>query len=272
MMDGNRHVVSTKRIATQGVMALTLLGIVVTLIITQLDKGHLAVAAQADTASEPIDPWVYDRTQLIRRELALTNEDLASMGLGREEAENVLDRLEGWVEQNRGQIEAKELGEMRAKRALQLAQRNVRVGPRDENLIRSLPGLEATLAEAIQSRENLHENAGKAIEAQLTTSQRAVWQTAKANTAADVPARYRYATSISSAQKVQISEAISKRSNETASIRYANADRSLNSTQRAAIETAEANRSSNIKAVRQAEEVALPVPPELAEEQDVLDP
>ncbi len=247
-----------KRRTIQSLLAASVVGLGIAGVMTQFNQGNEVKAAQVEPQVDPVDPWVLDRTQDIRRELALTNGDLASLGLGLEEAKTVLTGLKTWVEQNRAQLEAKDIAALQARRELQLAQRSVRVGPRDEAVIRGLPGLEEALTDAATSRKNLYEGAGQSIEGRLTNEQRAAWQTAKANLEAGVPSRYRFAANLNDTQRTRIKEALSKRNTDPSRSRYADADQELSSFQSQAVVAARANQASKMEAVLQAEGEALP--------------
>lgn len=247
-----------KRLTLQGLLAASVVGLGIAGVVTQLDRGNPVEAAQVEVKAEPVDPWVYDRLRSIRQEQALTNTDMASIGLGLDESKAVLNTLKTWVEQNREQLESKDLAVLQARRELQLAQRSVRVGPRDEEVIRSLPGLEAELSNAVTSLQNLHEDAGKSIEGQLTAGQRSAWRAAKSNLAAGVPSRYRFAVNLTEAQLMRINEAMSNRSTDPTRSKFADADQELSASQSQAVVAARANQTSNMEAVLQAEEEVLP--------------
>lgn len=251
-----------RQLTIQGLLAASIVGLGIAGVMTQIDQSNPVDAAQveeqADVKAETVDPWVLGRTQDIRRELALTNDDLASMGLGLDDSKAALTSLKTWVEQNREQLEAKDLAILQARREIQLAQRSIRVGPRDEAVIRRLPSLEESLADAATSLQELHEGAGKSIEGGLSNDQRAAWQTAKANLAAGVPSRYRYAASLSETQRTRIKEALSQRSTDPTRSKFAGADQELSAFQNRAVVAARANQASNMEAVLQAEEETLP--------------
>lgn len=246
-----KHLTSSKakRLTLQSLLAAAVVGLGISVAMTQVDQSNPVEAAQVEAKAEPVDPWVYDRTQGIRRELALTNADLASMGLGLEESKAVLAGLKDWVEQNRDQLEAKDRAVQLARRDLQLAQRSVRVGPRDEAVIRGLPGLEKALTNAATSLQELHDSAGQSIEGRLTADQRSAWRTAKANIEAGVPSRYRYASNLNETQRTRIKEALSRRGTDQGRSKFAAADQELSAFQNQAMTTAKANHASNIEAV-----------------------
>ena len=259
-MTVTKHLSSSKakRLTIQSLLAASVVGLGIAGVMTQANQGNEVKAAQVEPQVDPVDPWVLDRIQGIRRELALTNDDLASMGLGLDESKAVLTDLKTWVEQNRTQLEAKDIAVKQARRELQLAQRSVRVGPRDETVIRSLPELEKALTDAGMSLKDFHEDAGQSIEGRLTNNQRAAWQTAKANLAAGVPSRYRYATNLNETQRNRIKEALRQRGTDPTRSKFADADQELSGFQNQAVVAARANQASKMEAVMQAEEEALP--------------
>lgn len=249
-----------KRLTQQGLLAAAAVGLGVAGVVIQLEAGSPLEAAQVAPEAEAVDAWVYERTQAIRRELALDSENMAAIGLGLDESKAVLTGLKEWVEGNRHQLEAGDQAQMRAQRELQLAQRSVRVGPRDEAVLRGLPGLEQAYTDATEARQGLHRDAGRAIESRLTADQRALWQTAKTNIAAGVSSRYRFAPNMDADQRDQVRDALAVRSIDRNSSRYTEADRQLTASQREAVATAESNQARNMAAVQQAEEEVLPLP------------
>lgn len=264
-----------RRRTIQGLLVGSAIALGVTGVMTQIDQGNAVKAAEAEdlaaSKNDPVDPWVFDRVQSVRAALSLTNQDLASMGLGLDESKAVLSGLKSWVEQNREPLEAGDRVVYQARRELQLAQRSVRVGPRDEAVIQSIPGLESQLTNAATSLQQLYDSAGSAIEGQLTSSQLAAWNTAKANTAAGVPSRYRYASSLNDSQRAQIVEVVARRRSDVSRSRYAEADQLLSSFQNQAVAAARANHVANIEAVLQAEDAVLPQEVELYTDPSDLD-
>lgn len=248
-----------KRWTIQGLLVASAAGLGVAGLQTHLDQGNPVEAAQ-DEEQAATDPWVYDRTQGIRQELALTNADLASMGLGLDESKSVLTGLKTWVEQNRERLEAKDRAVYQTRRRLQLAHRSVRAGPRDEEVVRRLPGLEQALTDASASLKELYEGVGRSIEGQFSGDQWSAWQTAQANLADGVPHRYRFAPNLTETQRERIRAAVSKRDRDPTQSRFADADLELSSFQNQVVVAARSNRASNIEAVLQAEEEALPQP------------
>ena len=137
--------------------------------------------AQEQAAARQIDPAVYSGVQAIRRDLALTNADLAAMGLNRESAERVLADALAWYESNRASILERDRAVRAAKRQLGETYRLIHVGPRNESLMSSVSGLEADLAAARSARDQYLNGLVGQIETRLSADQRGVWRTARAN-------------------------------------------------------------------------------------------
>ena len=164
----------------QAVLGCLAIGLVLALA-TMRQWLPVSAYAQEQAAARQIDPAVYSGVQAVRRDLALTNADLAAMGLTRESAERVLTDALDWYEANRASILERDQAIRAAKRQLSDTYRLIHVGPRNESLMSSVSGLEADLAAARASRDQYLNGLVSQIEARLSVDQRGVWQTARAN-------------------------------------------------------------------------------------------
>jgi len=230
--------------------------------------GDRPASAQLSGDTPRMDVQVYQLTQDLREHLALTNQDLAAMGLDEAQATAVLTDLRGWVENNQGQIEARGQAVRQTQKALRDTQRSIRVGPRNETEIASVPGLQQDVANAVAAKSSLMNGAAAAIESRLTAAQRSVWSTAREN--AGLPTRYRYVSGIDAAQSAQIRAALSARGGDAQRSRYADADATLTTGQRQAMRSAHEKQQLRLGDVRRAEQEVLPLPEELQTDDLIL--
>ena len=123
------------------------------------DSTPEAEASSAQlTEEELLEQWaVYEakasRLKRLQGDLGLTHRDLAAMGLNQAQAQDVLQALLDWSEANRARVDAARVAERQARAQLRKAMRQVRIGPRDEAVIRSLPRLQEQVQQKQQQRE-----------------------------------------------------------------------------------------------------------------------
>jgi hypothetical protein len=202
--------------------------------------------AQAEVGtimSEPIDPYLYTHVQKLRRELMLTNQDLAAMGCTEESATLMLKALKSWCTTNRVALEQHRRNELQAKSELRRALRQ----KNRPSTAESLATLQGELSEAQKARRDMVASLVITMEAQLSADHQLVWQSARDN--ADMPQGLRYAPGITDSQRI--------------AIRDGSADE-LTWAQEQAVATARANRSIRTSGVFKAESAVLPVPSEYA--------
>ena len=150
--------------------------------------GNLVEPQQAtDTGTDPV---VYSRVQQLRQELALTNLDLAAMGLSQAQAEGVLQRLIDWQAANEATLAAREQAQHQATGALRQAYQKINVGPRNDRLIQQVPTLEAQVQEARQQQTQLLDGFIASESVRLDNTQQRIWAAARANPAVSSDLRY----------------------------------------------------------------------------------
>jgi len=242
--------------------------IVVTIIGSLTFWGDRPASAQLSGDAPGMDVQVYQLTQDLRQHLSLTNQDLAAMGSDEAQATALLTDLRGWVERNQDQIEARRQAVRQAKQELRDTQRSIRVGPRNEAEIASVPRLQQDVADAVAAESSLMDGPTATIGSRLTAAQRSVWSTAREN--ASLPTRYRYVSGIDAAQLAQIRAALSARGGDAQRSRYSNADATLTTGQRQAMRSAHEQQQLRLGDVRRAEQEVLPLPVELRDDDDAL--
>ena len=216
--------------------------------------------AQEQEAARQIDPQVYSGVKTIRRDLALTNTDLAAMGLNQETAEAVLADALAWYETHQTSVLQRDQAIRAAKRSLADTYRLIHVGPRNESLMSSVSGLEANLAAARSARDQFLNGLTSQIETRLSTDQRRIWQAARTNR--DAPVDLRYVSGLTAAQVHQVS-ATARQADTTPAASLL----SFNQQREAA--DARENQRLNMSPVLVAEAEVLPVPPELRESERI---
>jgi len=253
----------------------TLLCVVLIGSVVALDLAGTAVAAEPgqDTESEKIEAVTYCRIRDLREEICLRNEDLAAMGCTEANANAVFETLLGWYEAKKASLEAARETQRDAEKALRSALRRIGMGPRDENLIATVPALKAAVAQARAQRKTIVESAIAAVEAKLTSAQKGVWTIARAN--ASLPSAYRYTPGMTPGQvktlhrasrtrsrKLAVARTKAQRSDATSVFNAVETD-TLTGAQKTAIAAAKANMRQNMPGVLKAFAEVLPLPDDL---------
>ena len=240
-----------------------LLSVAIGLIVALATMQHwMPPSAYAQEVARQIDPVVYSGVQEVRRDLALTNADLAAMGLNQESAKLVLADALDWYEANQASILQRDQAVRAAKRQLSDTYRLIHIGPRNESLMSSVSGLEANLATARSARDQYLNGLVSQIETRLSTDQRRVWQTARVNR--DAPVDLRYATGLTAAQVEQVpTTARQRRADATPATSL------LSFNQQREMADARESQRLNIPSVLAAEAEVLPVPPAMRESREI---
>lgn len=225
-------------------------------------------AAAAQQQQETLDAATYTAVQSLRDDLALTDRDLAAMGLDEQAASTLLLALLQWHEQNTWQIQNAEQAQQAARRELAAAMRKINIGPRNESLIMSVPSLRNAVTSADDQYALLIESAGQAVSNLLNSEQAAIWSTARNNR--DHPIRYRYAPNLSSEQAGALVDVmrLARRSDRS----FAQAEQSkLTSTQTNAMLAATARIEQHMAGVVAARDAVLPAPVELGMDEQSIE-
>ena len=156
--------------------------------------GSETASQTADTTEPALEPGAYSQVQQLREQWALTNADLAAMGLTQAQAEGVLDTVKAWYTANAATLGRRDQAVRAARTQLWEAYRRINMGPKDESLIRSVPTLQNNLVAATAARQQLIDSGLPGIEAKLGGAQRTIWQAARAN--AKAPTALRYASDL----------------------------------------------------------------------------
>ena len=241
-------------------------------------------ALRAEAAADKIDVATYTGMSRLRKAVHLRNETLAAMGCGESDATKVLEALLGWYGSNKTAVEANRQASIQAGKALRLALRKIGMGPKNETLIASVPALKAALATATKQRNDLVKAAIAATEAQLSASQKGVWETARKNMA--LPSKYRYASSLTAAQAKALHVARRTYARRLAAAKGAAAKaavtqqfntaegRILAGGQKTAMSAAQTNTATKMAGAIKASQTVTPMPAELvaALAADLVDP
>jgi hypothetical protein len=175
----------------------------------------LAATVDSSTPTSPttapaIDVTTFLRVRTLRERLALRNEDLAAMGCSQQQATQVLQALLAWASDNAAGWAQQEQNRRSADAAMAEATRQINVGPRDDALLANLPTLQQNVASAKQQSDAFFQEGADTVAAVLSSDQRQVWATARANSANAVPMRYRYVPGITTDQAKAIRLAINR--------------------------------------------------------------
>ncbi len=219
-------------------------------------------AAEKEPAIQ-VDPAVYSQVQSLREDLALTSQDLAAYGATKEQATAVLNMLRDWVEVNQSSLQQADVQVHLAERDLRMTWQAIHVGPRDEAKVRSIPSLEQRVEQVKQSRTGVQNGAAAQVASILGGDQRLMWERTRENVDLQLSGVYRYASSITKEQAQKLDVALRRRSAESREDRVSRSG-ALNAGQVREATEARARIQQHIDGVLEAEEAALPVPPELA--------
>ena len=217
--------------------------------------SRLPTPAQQQVSA--LDPNDYIRIQQIRRELALSADDLAAMGCDGNTTAAALSALRSWYESNKSAVTASETNLRAAQRDWREAIRRMNVGPRDDTLAASAPQLNLAVATAMDQRRQVVAGAVSVVAAHLNTVQSGAWAAARASPG--LPARYRYVPDLSADQAQALSLATMKAGFAGA----AQEETILSPRQKTAIQLMLDNAAQYGPAVSAAQETVLPTPLEL---------
>ncbi len=247
-------------------LAATILGIGITLASdhptaqAQTTPTDQQPTAQGQKSALAPAPGAWSQVQALRQELCLTNTDLAAMGLSQQDAARLLQTLVDWQESHAQACEQAEREVRLTSRAVREAYSRIHVGPRDEVLLASLPGLKLAAQRAQAQRKQVVEAAAQAVAMQLSSQAQTIWQTARGNT--DLPDQYRYAPNLSREDKAKLLTPARRLASDRD---RRDLEQSVLAGYRAsAMEQARVNINANLDAVTAAEAQVLPTPPELA--------
>jgi len=264
-----------KSIFLEGMTRLGLLALAVAL---------AAPAMAADPQQDELTEQEYWELLQLRRETQTGNEALAAIGCDQAAAEKVLGGLRSWHTQNKAQLTAAETQVGAARKALADARRRIRIGPRNEELLKALPDKIKALKQAAEARETLLDSARAVVKARMTETQQQAWEARRANSG--LPSKYQYAPSLTAEQRMALRE-LSARStrrmlqantSELASLRQesdAAESRILTAAQTQAVAAAKQNLRQNRSAVARGAEAAIPMPESIRkrirEEQEAIE-
>lgn len=247
------HSPSAKRLTIQGLMALTLLGIAATLIVTNLDNGNPVEAAQAEAVSEGLDMTTYGNVDAVRRAAGLESKSLAALGMDEAEATAVLTRLVSWCEANEKSLADTKQTVYRAERELHQQQRLVRIGQATARQLSDADGKAQAVKDAKQAHDKLMKS-GAAYAMQGAPSKADGWERALSlKDQATTDLRY-----VSTLDARRLGELHSDAKRQKVAM-----EKQLSYGEQRELKAVRERITTSIPAVRAAEETALPLPLEL---------
>jgi hypothetical protein len=197
------------------------------------------------------DVGLYTDLVALRRELALTDRDLAALGQSPDGAGAVLQTLVTWLQNNRNALKSADAAVQLATRSLQDAARRINVGPKDDGVIASLPTLQTNHETALAARQQVLAGAVTAVNAHLTGDQQTVWTAARTN--ANLPDAVRYVSNLS-ADQIQLLKQPS---------RSGSREEILSVSQRAQTAAASVDINAGLSAIADRTALLLPLPVQL---------
>ena len=163
-----------KQRTVQGLLAALAIGLGVTAVMTQIDRGNPVEAAQATAEPETLSLVTYTHVERLRRSGGLANEDLAALDMDKTEATAVLTRLADWCKTNERVLYESEQSVARAQNVLRENQRLARTGQATQrDLTEGKTKIEA-LYEAKKAQEELVET-GTAYAMQAAPDKSSAW-------------------------------------------------------------------------------------------------
>jgi hypothetical protein len=165
--------------------------------ITLIFTSPARATQQADEAK--LDPVAYGELSALREKLCLTDMDLAAMGCTEESAVAIFRALRTWYDSRKVQMSEADVDRSAKLRELHSAFSRMNAGPRDDALLDQVPRLQEALAGSEKDVNDLVLSAAPQVEALLSSSQRALWETARAN--AGAPSQYRYVPNLTTEQR-----------------------------------------------------------------------
>ena len=232
-----------------------------------LKEAHGQAEAQAAAdPPKPVDPYLWTRVQKLRRELSLSNRDLAAMGCDEASATAVLETMKTWCTTNQAALDQLHRDTLLAKAAQRETVRKINVGPApgsdpDPSLVNTLRDQQQTLSKLGEQRKTLLDHLVAQVETKLDTTQQHTWQAARQN--AGMPGSFDYTPDLSDPQRQAIAARLkadrTKTDRGTAALESA-LTQELTWPQIQAVDTAKQNITLKAAAVRNAEAKALPTP------------
>lgn len=244
-----------KRHWKASIILMLLLGCAGMLFLVHPYTSQHAMAVDTE-ASEPIAPAVelsvddYNTLARLRKELHMSDEDLAAMGCDETSARRVLQSLHVWQQSNKVLLTSANDQVRRAHKELRETMRQVNVGPRNETALAKLSTCRRDLGDAFEARKTILNNASSAIASQLSYDQNQAWAARKQNMG--VRGCSKYLTDLSAEQKTAIAE------------RFSTED--LTYTQRTQLGTIRSRVRQNLAGVQNASKEVMPLPQEILDQ------
>ncbi len=110
-----------------------------------------ALRAAPPTGADEREAVAWCTIRSLRADLHLSSNDLAALACSETQAETVLTRLVSWYNTNRETLTARRAALHAARCALRETQQKIRIGPRNEGLIASIPTLGSAVTGARQA-------------------------------------------------------------------------------------------------------------------------
>ncbi len=136
-----------------------------------------------------LDPIEASRIAGLRNDLGLDDDALVGLNLTADQAEDVLALVREEALDEHETIHARKVAIAEKEGALRAARRKIRIGPRDETLIASIPTLKADIATAEAQYETLLAGVRTRMNSLLSETQQSTWAALRANTGMRMPDR-----------------------------------------------------------------------------------
>jgi len=158
--------------------------------LAMIGGGSVREALADEPALEALDQVTFEGIEQLRGKLGLDDEALAALGLSDQTTRQVLATCRQWYEANRDALKLRHLQIVAKKAVLRETERRIRVGPRDQQVIDSLPQERQAVEQAKEQYDKyLSVSLAPAIDALLTPEQRSLRQVLAANAGGIMPYR-----------------------------------------------------------------------------------
>jgi hypothetical protein len=141
-------------------------------------------------SASALDIATYSRVQQLRREVALQEQDLAAFGCTQAQAQQILGAVLSWYQQNSTNLATLEQQRVNVKRALQETNRQINLGPADDQKVTQMATLRQQVTALEQQRSQMIQQLATQTGALLTADQAAYWLAARSNVGLPDSMRY----------------------------------------------------------------------------------
>ncbi len=242
---------------------LSLVVMIIGLIVPAIIKTDTAIGqAVTPEAAIELDPAAYTHIQSLRKDLRLTETDLAAIGCSQSDAERVLRVLIGWYQNNESAIKANEMAIREGRNRMRQLRRKMNVGEADSQVHAAYDATQIDLAQHSVARFERMQAAIDVVRAVMTDEQQDLHAAAIENGA--LPGELRYVPNLSADRQATIMRVVRRADLNVSEVRD-RIDQELGAVQKMSCDRVRANVQTCLAGVRRAEATVMPMPDVLRE-------